>query len=360
MEEIRRLNHIKVSGFKSIRTLDLKLNSLNVLIGANGAGKSNFIQIFGFIRHMVNERLQFYVEQKGGADKILYYGSKETDALEVSIDIAPNHYAFKLVPAQGDRLIFEYENCSFDYYSYDRNINVRLNESDLALKAKGNGVAKYVFEILSGWQVYHFHDTSDTAKIKKTNRKRDSEYLFEDASNLAAFLWGMQETNPKHYERIVKTVQLVIPFFKDFNFYGIGEKKDTVLLEWKDKYSDMPFTADDLSDGSLRFICLATLLLQPNVPSLILLDEPELGLHPAAINILTGLLKKAASRAQVIVSTQSIGLVNDLEPEDIIVVDRKEGESVFTRLDATQLAYWLNEYSMGEIWEKNIIGGRPW
>lgn len=148
-------------------------------------------------------------------------------------------------------------------------------------------------------------------------------------------------------------------FFKDFYFSATGAKKDKLMLLWMDKYTEKPFDADDLSDGALRFICLATLLLQPQLPSLILLDEPELGLHPAAINILTGLLRKAASRAQVIVSTQSVGLVNDLEPDDIVVVNRKGGESEFNRLNATQLSYWLNEYSMGEIWEKNIIG-RPW
>lgn len=358
------LKNISVKGFKSIRALDLPMSSLNVLIGPNGAGKSNFIALFRFIRHLVNERLQMYVAQKGGADKLLFYGSKTTEGIEVSLDITPNHYAFKLIPAQGDRLIFDYEHCAFDTTSrYTENINKTLTESDLAAysRDKGFGVGQYVFNTLKEWQVYHFHDTSDTAKVKKTNNRRDTAYLFEDAANLAAFLWGMLETHPKHYQRIVKTIQLVIPFFKDFSFVARGEKQDKVLLEWFDKYSETPFSGDDLSDGSLRFICLTTLLLQPTLPTLILLDEPELGLHPAAISILTSLLQKASTRTQVIVATQSVNLVNDLEAEDIIVVDRKGSESTFTRLDAPKLQVWLEEYnySLGELWEKNVIGGRP-
>jgi predicted ATPase len=358
----QQLRKIHIKGYKSLKDVEIELSNLNVLIGANGSGKSNFIGVFRFIRHLVNERLQFYVGQKGGADKLLYYSSKETNALEISLDITDKQYSFKLVPRQGDRLMFEYEYCVNGETPPNRkNINTTFTESDLAAysREKNYGVGQSVFSVLKEWQVYHFHDTSDSAKVKKTNNRRDTDYLFEDASNLAAFLWSMQEHHPKHYTRIVKTIQLVIPFFKDFYFRAIGEKKDKVLLEWQDKYSEIPFSADDLSDGSLRFMCLATLLLQPELPSLILLDEPELGLHPAAISSLTGLLRKASAMTQVIVSTQSVSLVNELEAEDIIVVGRKGGESTFSRLDTEKLAYWLEEYSLGDIWEKNIIGGRP-
>ena len=358
----QQLTKIHIQGYKSLKDVEIELSNLNVLIGANGSGKSNFIGVFRFIRHLVNERLQFYVGQKGGAEKFLYYGSKETPALEINLDISDKEYAFKLVPRQGDRFIFEYEYCVNGETPPNRkNINTTFTESDLATysREKEYSVGKSVLSVLKGWQVYHFHDTSDTAKIKKTNNRHDTAYLFEDASNLAAFLWNMQEEHPKHYERIVKVIQIYISFFKDFYFKAIGEKKDKVLLQWQDKYSDVPFSADDLSDGTLRFMCLVTLLLQPELPSLILLDEPELGLHPMAIGSLAGLLRKASALTQVIVSTQSVSLVDELEAEDIIVVDREASESTFTRLDTEKLAYWLNEYSLGDIWEKNIIGGLP-
>ncbi len=364
MKSSHRLNNIKVSGFKSIRELNLPIGNLNVLIGANGAGKSNFIGLFRFIREIVEERMQVYVAKRGGAEKIMFYGSKVTQELSVNIDISPNHYAFKLVPAQSDRLIFEYEYCGFDSnpnHRYKENINRTLTESDLAenSRQKHSYVAKYVHEVLREWRVYHFHDTSDSARVKKMGKRSDVDYLREDAANLAAFLLQMKESNPMHYERIVKTVRLVIPFFRDFNLRPVPDSPEHILLEWTDKYSDTLFSADDLSDGSLRFLCLATLLLQPKMPDLILLDEPELGLHPSAITILASLLKSASYRTQIIVATQSEKLVNELSPEDVIVVEHPDSESIFTRLESEPLHGWLKEYQLGELWNQNVFGGRP-
>jgi predicted ATPase len=360
--QTHRLNNIKVSGFKSIRDLDLQIQSLNVLIGANGSGKSNFIALFRFIRELVEERMQIFVAKKGGADKVLHYGSKVTQELIVDIDIAPNHYAFKLVPALGDKLIFEYEYCAFDTtHLYYENINQTLTESDLAsyTRAKTYGVGNYVYKVLKEWRVYHFHDTSDSAKVKKTSKISEADYLWEDAGNLAAFLYLMQNKHPLHYQRIVKTVQLVIPFFKDFNLRPTAENKDFIRLAWTDKNSDFSFDADDLSDGSLRFICLATLLLQPGLPDLILLDEPELGLHPSAIVLLGSLLQSAATKTQIIVATQSERLVNEMLPENVIVVEQENGSSTFKRLTAGQLGGWMAEYKLGELWSQNVFGGRP-
>jgi predicted ATPase len=117
-----------------------------------------------------------------------------------------------------------------------------------------------------------------------------------------------------------------------------------------------------LSDGTLRFICLTTLLLQPKslLPDTLLIDEPELGLHPFAINLLADMLQEAAESKQVIVSTQSVELLNAFQPEDVVVVQREEDASVFKRLDKAALSDWLaDDYSLGELWKRNILGGRP-
>jgi predicted ATPase len=169
----------------------------------------------------------------------------------------------------------------------------------------------------------------------------------------------MKNTEEVYYERIVKTIQLVVPFFRDFNLIPNPLNEENIRLEWNDKFSDRTFTANQLSDGTLRFICMATLLLQSNLPKMILLDEPELGLHPSAITILAGLLRKAAKRTQVIISTQSVSLVNEFDAEDIIVVEKNEAETIFRRLESEILESWLDTYSLGDLWDKNIIGGKP-
>ena len=188
----------------------------------------------------------------------------------------------------------------------------------------------------------------------------DNIELSTDARNLAAFLYRLKNTEENSYNQIVRTIQLVAPYFEDFILRPNPLKPDSIRLEWKDKNSDIPFIASQLSDGTLRFICLATLLLQPFslMPETILIDEPELGLHPQAINRLATLIKKASANSQVIVSTQSVNLVDNFDADDIIAVDMKDHASCFQRLNKEKLSAWLDEYSIGELWDKNLIGGQ--
>ena len=365
MADYHKLQSVKVQGYKSIRDQEIKISNLNVLIGQNGAGKSNFISLFEFLKNIINQRLQFVVKKAGGADQLLYYGGKTTDHIFIHLDFYPNLYRISLIPTAGDTLFIQAEDCG-----YWRNIGANINnpywsvatrskdESILATPGRTT-VQQYTFDALKNWRVYHFHDTSESSGMKKYSSISDNAFLFEDASNIAAYLYFIRESEPDYYIRIVKTVQLVVPFFKNFSLRPNPLKTDTIILEWQDQFSEKIFPASVLSDGSLRFICMATLLLQKNLPMLIILDEPELGLHPTAITVLAGLLRKASSRSQIIISTQSVNLVNEFEAEDIIVVDRNEGESVFNRLDPDQLENWLNTYSLGDIWEKNVIGGAP-
>ena len=365
MPDNHKLKEIRVEGYKSIKQQTVPIGNMNVLIGQNGAGKSNFISLFKFIRDIIDARLQFVVQKAGGAEQLLFYGSKETAKIYFRLDFAPNLYEVILAPTLNDTLFVEIEQCvnSRDERDdqgmlYWRTSTIAQVESSLQ-KIYRNQSQEEVFNFLTNWRVYHFHDTSDSAGMKKYSSLADTRFLFEDASNLASFLYVLQAGSPDFYDRIVKTIQLVIPFFKNFVLRPNALNAETIRLEWQDKFSDKIFTASSLSDGSLRFICMATLLLQPKLPPLIILDEPELGLHPTAISVLAGLLKKASVRSQVLISTQSVNLVNEFEPENVIVVDREEGASVFKTLDSEKLAEWLNNYSLGDIWEKNVIGGMP-
>jgi len=369
---MRTLERIKLEGYKSIRELDLKFGSLNVLIGANGAGKSNLISGFELLHQMVWKNLASFVLRAGGADALLYFGRRTTEEIHIDLTFKGtgqddyNGYGCSLVPTADGTLIFADEWCSFhDRSRYPNPLRYELGGGHATTQLfsqdgkRSQYVARYVLAAMQSWRVYHFHDTSESAPIKGTVDLHDNEDLRDDASNLAAYLYLLQERHKKHYTRIVRTIQMVAPFFDDFDLKPSRLNPEKIRLEWNEKGSDAYFNAHALSDGTLRFICLTTLLQMPNPPATIIIDEPELGLHPYAISVLAGMLESAATRTQVIVSTQSVTLVNQLAPEDIIVVDRKNNQSTFGRPDMTRLSDWLEEYGVGDLWEKNLLGGRP-
>lgn len=335
---MHRLAQIHVAGFKSIRDQSLDLRGLNVLIGANGAGKSNFIGVFRLLNEIVNENLQLFVGRSGGADRFLHFGSKTTEQITFDLSFDQNAYHCSLVPAAPDSLVFGEEKISYHGPGYPRPVQVPLGaghrESRLLEEARQRGrasIAHHVIAALQDWKVYHFHDTSASARIKQTGDIADNVALRTDAGNLAAYLYRLQETDPGTFRNIVDTVRLAAPFLGGLDLRPDRLNPEKIRLEWHEKGTDTYFDAHDLSDGTLRFLCLVTLLLQPDPPTTILIDEPELGLHPYAIAVLADLLCSATERAQVIVSTQSVTLVNQLSPEDVVVVDREGSESVFRR-----------------------------
>jgi predicted ATPase len=352
---------LSVSGYKSIRELrDFPLTNLNVLIGANGAGKSNFISLFRLLNQMVEQNLQIYSQVQGGPDALLHFGRNTTKKLHAKFFFGRNGYAFNLIPTNDNRLLIQWESNSFDgdYGPHLESLGSGHEESKL--KAATSSVAKYVQNSVSNWRVYHFQDTGDTANVKRVHASNINLRLLPDAGNLAAYLYMLRITHPREYQRIVETIRLVAPFFDDF--VHRPNNPEYVELEWTQVGKpDMPFKAHYLSDGTLRFMCLATLLLQPTyrLPSTILIDEPELGLHPYAIHILASIFKQVAENRQLIISTQSVELVNELSPEDIIIVEQEDGASTFKRFKQDDLADWLEQYSLGELWKSNVLGGRP-
>lgn len=359
MSAVRSLT---ISGYKSIRKLDnFPLTNLNVLIGANGAGKSNFIGIFKLLNEMYEQQLQVYVQTQGGPDALLHFGRNTTDKLHAEFYFSSNGYKFDLIPTNDNRLIFKHEISWYggERYpgSYPATIGTGHNESKL--KDAKDRYSPYVRGSVSNWRVYHFHDTGENAKVKQKHSANNNLKLNIDAANLAAYLRMLNDKHPKHYRRIVDTIRLVAPFFGDFVHRPNAEY---VELEWTQKGKpDTPFKALHLSDGTLRFICLSTLLLQPTelLPDTILIDEPELGLHPYAISVLADIFKQVSEQRQLIVSTQSVELVNELSPEDIIVVDQENDASTFRRFTDKELSGWLEQYAMGELWKRNVLGGRP-
>ncbi len=358
-----KLKRIILKGFKSIRELDLELRSLDVMIGANGAGKSNFIGVFKLLNEMVAGNFQNAVTHGGGAGTFLHFGEKATDRIEVELRFGANGYNTIWAPTADGSLFFRREECLF-WGDFKTSVHHEVlgsghKESKLLDTAKRmpKQVPWYVMRALESWRLYHFHDTSDSASVKKIGAVNDNLYLRADAGNLAAFLYLLSEGGSRsYYEAIRDTIRQVAPFFNDFVLRPDPTAKDSIRLEWREEGSDFPFRATHLSDGTLRFICLATLLLQPTPPSTVLIDEPELGSHPYAITVLASLLKSASTKTQAIVSTQSVPLVNQLQPEDVLVVDRAQGQSTFKHLSKEEMKDWLEDYGLGDLWEKNLVG----
>lgn len=355
------IRNISIRGYKSIRELDnLALTNLNVLIGANGAGKSNFISFFRLLARLMAGELNYYVAKSGGPDAMLHYGRKRTPQLSAEMYFGNNGYKLALEPTLSNTMIFARE--SF-YWNYNRgNFPLGTGHAEtLSSSGQHATVASYVVPSVKSWIVYHFHDTGVSAPMKQACALNDNVWLRPDGANLAAYLYLLRKQYPDHYRRIVDTIRLVAPFFSDFQLRPNPLDPNSIQLEWNEVGSDFPFLGHHLSDGSLRFICLATVLLQPDelMPATILFDEPELGLHPYAIELLASLMHQASVKHQLIVSTQSVELLNQFSPTQVIVVDRENDQSTFNRLDPEKLSVWLEEYSLGEMWKQNMFGGRP-
>ena len=361
------LDYITVKGFKSIASIDkLKLAPMTVLIGPNGSGKSNFIGVFSFLNAVREGRLQEYVIRAGGADKVLHFGSRVTGQLNIDISFQnrTNEYEIELVLGGADTLIARADFASFWNPIHSEPLRIKLEgtgwEAGIS-KQDSSAIARYVQQHLDRWRLYHFHDTSVNSPMKKTADVNDNRRLRTDGSNLAAFLYLLREKHEDSYRIIVQTVRQAAPFFQDFILEPLALNPDKIRLEWRHQGTDTYFDVSSLSDGTLRFMALATLFLQPKGyrPSVILIDEPELGMHPFAITLLAALMKQASTETQVIVATQSSLLLDHFEPEQVLVAELMNGATQFTRLELPKLETWLENYSLGQLWEKNELGGRP-
>lgn len=361
------LEKLTIRGFRSIRSLeDFELKDLNVFIGGNGAGKSNLVEFFRMLRKIIDGNLNDYIRSGGGISDFLFNGRKVTSQMEFETLFGPRGYRFNIKPGPSENALLTDEA---RYYKHGRTGWWVLGDSPdgrslLVKEAKSESSdskhSKPVYGAISSWQIYHFHDTSATAAMRHYEIIQDNKVLRFDASNIAPYLLRLKEEQPDAYQEILDSVRLVMPFFDDFllDVTEFGEKQK-VNLSWRQNGSDYPMQPYHLSDGSIRFICLATALLQPKPPSTIIIDEPELGLHPSAISILAELIQNASKRTQLIVATQSPALIDHFSVEDVIVVNRKDGASTFERLQEKDFNVWLETYSVGELWSKNVISGGP-
>lgn len=363
------IENVIIKNFKSIRDLELPLTNLNVLIGSNGVGKSNFISFFEMAKAIFEQRFGSYTLDKGGIDNLLYRGRKISKEIYGLMDFKnTNAFFFTLKPAQSNKGYIDNTGDFFnkrgestkDYLGqWHRTFwDSAVEESNLMGKMYGR--AYYLNSYLRSFTVYHFHDTSSSSPMRGQCEINDNSFLRDNGSNLAAYLYMLKQTDEKAFRLIEGTIHSIAPYFKRFNLRPDPVTPSKISLEWEEVNSDMYLNGYSFSDGTIRFIALATLLLQSKLPEVIIIDEPELGLHPAAINKLAALIKRASKSSQIILSTQSTNLVNCFEPENIIVVDREDEQTVFKRLNSDNLSVWMDEYnySISDMWETNLIGGQ--
>lgn len=377
------LKSVTVHGFKSIERQTIELGALNVLIGANGSGKSNLLSALSFFKESVLGNRNVLVKRLGGADRVLYHGKKTTKACFFACESDDFSYEQTLIPVAGDRLevareglailgsVVEWSEGGADIDNLEEHLRDEERQHLEEAASHGELTKEEAEEQLQtfpsakrhieGWRRYHLYDTSATAAVKSTCNIDDNRYLREDASNLAAYLYWLKLRHPVEYRRVVSIIKLAAPYFDDFVLESLRRNEQTIRLEWKQCDSDAYFDADSLSDGTLRFVCLTTLLNQPrsSMPSLIVIDEPELGLHPLAIRLLAEMLDAAAEHTQILVATQSVTLLDNFPIEQVIVADHDGRGSLFRRLKADDYRMWLENFSVGELWEKNVLGGRP-
>lgn len=363
------IEQVIIANYKSIRNLALPLQKLNVLIGSNGVGKSNLISFFELAKAIIEQRFGSYTLEKGGIDNLLYRSRKESEFIKGLIDFDnTNAFFFELRPAQSNKGYIEQtgdyfntRHCFSKEYKqqWDKTKwDSAVEESSLLDNPKWR--AGHIRNHFNSFTVYHFQDTSSSSPMRGECEINDNEFLRDNGSNLAAYLYRLQNIDEKAFKLIEGVIKSIAPYFKQFKLRPNPINPNKISLEWEEKDTDMYLNGYSFSDGTLRFIALATLLLQTNLPKVIIIDEPELGLHPAAINKFASMVKRASLNSQIILSTQSTNLVNCFEPEDIITVDRQDGQSTFNRLRKEDLAIWLDEYeySLSDVWEKNIIGGQ--
>jgi predicted ATPase len=373
---MNQLTQLHIEGFRSIRRADIELRALNVLIGANGAGKSNLIDFFRMLNHALGRGFQSsYIPDRGPASHILHFGPGRTPVIQAELafrtEIGDNFYRFTLAHVkQDDTFIFTNEEVQYQADVYDRpNASVPVGpgghrESGLAEPWMPDGAAaSFIKRLLGGCRVYQFHDTAVDSVLRGKPFVDDCRHLRADGGNLAAVLLKLKQQTPGYFGDVMRNLQAILPWLDRFILEPEGSLgKQIVTLRWRAVgHGDYDFVAGQLSDGSLRIIALVTLLLLPEdmLPDLIIIDEPELGLHPAAEQVIAGLIKYASRNCQVIISTQSSTFIDHFSADDIIVVENENGESTFNRQSTGELAKWLERYTLSQIWSKNLIGGRP-
>lgn len=366
-----RIHSLHIKGFRSLADVRIaKLPNPAVLLGANGSGKSNLLRFFEMVTSMLQQPgLGHFVQFHGGADDQLFQGTVATSRIDASVGLlaeaAQHEYRFSLEYAHPDRLLFADEALGFG--QAENMVWHRFggghDEAKLPYaKTETDGACEIAARRFKGFfehcVVHQFHDTSATSRLKVRWDAEESFRLLPHGGNLPSVLLYLSRHDKERFDAICYYVSRILPGFRRFE---IEEAHGKTLLRWQASGSSKTIGPHLTSDGSLRFFALVTLLNLPAevLPEIVLLDEPELGLHASAITLIAEMVKSVALKRQVVVATQSPIFVDFFRPHELVVLELDAGQTLVRRPEELDLGPWLEEYTTGEIWRKNLIGGRP-
>ena len=381
-----RVDRVRIRGYRSLLDVDLPLHGLNVLIGPNGAGKTSLIEVFLLLADAMNERLASALSDLGGIAQVLTRDVGDSVLLELEAPSKafphPLRYELEIAPLgvgyeiKRERLSQEQTRGPERPFVFVDNVPGRprffwegalvaptweFDEKETALAQMSRTLRTYpeTEELRRGLaSVAHFAtlDVSKRAVVRLPQELRPVSAPGANGQDLYAFLYTLRADHPDRYERLQDILRVAFPGFRQAEFPLVASGQAT--MAWYDVFSK-PLYPPQLSEGTLRFIWLAALLLSPNPPGITLIDEPEVSLHPELLRLLAGLLQEASMRTQLIVATHADRLIRWLKPDEVLIADKSEGASTLTRADTLDLKQWLEEYTLDELWLMGEIGGRP-
>lgn len=374
-----KIERIKIHGFKSLKEIDFEMRPLNVLIGPNNGGKTNFLEFLEFLSEAAHEELQDAIARRGGFFSLLYAGYGDSKKAEISCEVdflilsekvsykvalSPDFLATKVMGEWfqgqnlwGKRTFITPRQALLKELLEEPEQKKRLKNGELIIAQDPKESHEYLLRnYLRSLAIYEF-STAKNSPLRREQSLKAGIRISPDGDNLASVLHNMKERGEYRdaYNEIIKTLRVAFPTFKDLHFpCEVSEGK--IALRWEGEFK-RDFSSAVLSDGVLKFLCLTTLLLSPDPPDLICIDEPEIGLHPQLISLVAELLIAASERIQLIVATHSPQLIERLRPEDV-VVEKKDGATELRRLPPEELKSWLKDFTLSELWLTGVTGGR--
>lgn len=376
-----RFREISIKGFRRLANVQLELRPLSVLIGANGIGKTSVLDVFSLLASSAQGSLNVALGELGGLSALITYDSADELALGISMEIEKDaqtqSYSLAIQPRGHSYIIAEevlhQVHGPFEYNSVESHGgDVRYHEKGEVIRPTWdhNPLETSLAQVpkvflwpedfrrrLASSTFYHALDVEPRSPVRLPQPMRPAGLPGKNGEDLIPCLYYLREANRDRFEAIEDSLHAVFPDFERLDFPPVAA--GTLALVWRDRRFSKPLYADQLSEGMLRFLWLVTLLQSPDLPTVTLIDEPEVSLHPELLNLLADLFREASQHTQLVVATHSDRLVRFLKPSEVVAFDSaNDGMAKLTWADKLDLEEWLAEYSLDEVWSRGLMGGR--